>query len=456
MIEMKIIDKILKKFHFKIAFFQSLILILMPLIAAGVYAVESTSPQIRVALLNQDPNPARAGDTLELRLIVENVGGGSVENVQVEALQEYPFTVIDAHALQNLGKLYGYQTDKNYFNIGYKLKVDKDAVNGEHEIKVRYTTDGINWVTSSFSIDIKSKEFAQIIYLDKAKIEPGKETEMKFTITNIGNAPLQNLIFSWSEPNGVILPVYSDDTKYIKYLDIGKSVDLKFTVIADVNAKPGLYKLDLILNSESLRNFTINTIKTRAGVFVGGETDFDVAFSESTQGQTSLSVANTGNTPALSVSVRIPEQNSFRVTGSNSAIIGNLDKGDYTIVSFQINQGGMGNATGARMRQSSQNSQNQNQNFAGRSNNLKVVIDYTDTTGERRSIEKNLPIQFRTSSAGSASGSQNGQFQRARQTAFWQSKAFYAPVIIAILVLGFIIYRKKGWRLGLMEAVKKK
>ena len=421
--------------------FQILFLVLMMLSASGVYALESTYPQIRIAMLNQDPNPARAGDTVDIRLIVENVGGGSVENVQVEAVQEYPFTVIDGPSLQSLGKLYGYQTDKNYFNVGYRLRVDKDAVNGEHEFKVRYTTDGINWVSSSFSIDIRSKEFAQIIYLDKAKIEPGKETEMKFTITNIGNAPLQNLIFSWSEANGVILPVYSDDTKYIKYLDIGKSVELKFTVIADVNAKPGLYKLDLVLNSESLRNSTINTIKTRAGVFVGGETDFDVAFSESTQGQTSLSVANTGNTPALSVSVRIPEQGNFRVTGSNSAIIGNLDKGDYTIVSFQIIQGGMGNFTGSnRQRQSSQNAPNPN--FAGRSNILKVVIDYTDTTGERRSVEKNVSIQFRPSSTMSGNGAQNGQFQRAQQTTFWQSGTFYA-LIAAIAIIGFAVYIRK-------------
>jgi DNA polymerase III epsilon subunit-like protein len=78
---------------------------------------------------------------------------------------------------------------------------------------------------------------------------------------------------------------------------------------ADVNAKPGLYQLNLNLKTESLiGNASSSVISTKAGMFIGGETDFDVAFSESSAGQTSLSVANTGNNPAQSVSVKIPQQ----------------------------------------------------------------------------------------------------------------------------------------------------
>src|SRR3989338_4155126 len=417
------------------------ILLLIIFLAAvfAAHAVENEPSITKVTLLNQNPDPARAGEILELRLRVENTGGGVVENLEMEVLHNYPFTVADGQALQNLGTLYAYQTNKNYVNAQYRLKVDKDAVKGQHELKVRYRQNNEPWVTVSFNIDVTSKEFAQIIYVDKAKIEPGKETEMKFTITNIGNAPLQNMVFSWSEADGVILPVFSDDTKYIKYLDVGDSIELKYTVIADVNAQPGLYQLDLNLKYESLTNTTSTVIKTKAGVFVGGETDFDVAFSQSSQGQTSLSVANTGNNPAQSVSVRIPEQPNFRVAGSNSAIIGNLDKGDYTVVSFQIIQS-TGNFTGAsRQRQSSQNSQAPNlQNLASaRNNNLRVTIDYTDTTGERRSIEKNVEIQFRPDAASQTSANVGAN----SQTSIFSSWIFYI-VLIAVAGAGWY-FRKR-------------
>ncbi|MBI2652701.1 hypothetical protein HYX00_04515 [Candidatus Woesearchaeota archaeon] len=419
-----------------------------------VNAAESESPIIKVTLLNQDPTPARAGDTMELRLRVENIGGGTVQNLEIEVVQNYPFTVIDGPALQNLGTLYAYQTAKNYINAQYKLKIDKDAVKGKHELKVRYRQGKEEGITVSFNIDVTSKEFAQIIYVDKAKLEPGKETEMKFTITNIGSAPLQNLVFSWSESNGVILPVFSDDTKYIKYLDVGDSIELKYTVIADVNAKPGLYALDLNLKYEAT-NSTSTVIKTKAGVFVGGETDFDVAFSESTQGQTSLSVANTGNNPALSVSVRIPEQAGFRVTGSNSAIIGNLDKGDYTIVSFQIVSSGMANSSRQSGQRPSQQDMQRLRNQTGiGNNNLKVIIDYTDTTGERRSVEKNVPIQFRTASGENTQAMSH--LPTRQQTGWWQSKTFYVSAIIIVLGLGFVLYRKKEWRDRILNIVKRK
>ena len=406
------------------------------------HAVETTSPNVQVTFLNQDPSPASAGDIVSVRLKVENTGGGTANNVQLEMLNAYPFSVVDKSSLQELGTLYGYQTDKNYVTLEYKVKIDKDVVNGQHDLKLRYKYEGYDWITSTFNINVASKQFAQII-VDKAKLQPGTETDLKFIVTNTGNSPLQNLVFSWSEPNGAVLPVYSDNTKYIKYLDIGKSVDLDYKVIADVNAKPGLYKLNLNLKYESVQNSTSTSISTSAGVFIGGETDFDVAFSQSSQGQTSLSVANTGNNPAQSVSVRVPEQENFRIAGSNSAIIGNLDKGDYTVVSFQITQSGMGNFTSAnRQRQSSQNYQSstnaQNARTSTvRNNNLRVVIDYTDTTGERRSIEKNVSIQFRpdTTTGSTSTG------RSTASTSFFSSWTFYI-ILIAAIAAG-IYYRKK-------------
>lgn len=441
-----------------------LVLSLAILLLLTAVNAQIQSPIIKITLLNYDPSPARAGDTVELRLRVENTAGGVAENLELELVENFPFTVIDGDAIQNLGTLYEYQTAKNYINTKYRLRIDKDAVKGQHELKIRYRINRESWFEQSFNIDITSKEFAQIIYVDKAKLDPGKETEMTFTITNIGSAPLQNLIFSWSEADGIVLPVFSDDTKYIKYLEIGDSVELLYTVVADVNAQPGLYQLDLNLKYESLINTTSTVIKTKAGILVGGETDFEVSFSESSQGQTSLSVANIGNNPALSVSVKIPEQNSFRVLGSTSSIIGNLDKGDYTIVSFQIASRGDfgGDSTETRQVQRPPSQQHQvpviegrdgREGFSGGNNNLDVVIEYTDTTGQRRSIEKTVPIQFRA--GGTEGAGSSGQFQGGHQTGSSKT-GFVIILLIVVIGLGLYLFKKKEAREKVLHFFKRK
>ena len=66
-------------------FILSLLILLLVNI---VYAQYSESPTIKVTLLNYDPSPARAGDIVELRLRIENTGGGIAENLEVEILDD--------------------------------------------------------------------------------------------------------------------------------------------------------------------------------------------------------------------------------------------------------------------------------------------------------------------------------------------------------------------------------
>jgi hypothetical protein len=396
-------------------------------------AANSVSASLDVSLTGQNPDPARAGEMVELRFTVENTGGQPTNDLQFELLLQYPFMEIPGEEYsKTINAMKAYQQGADAVTIKYKVRVDKDAVKGNNEIKLRSTEkDSAISVIETFSIEVTGTEYAQIIYIDKSLVTPGEETPLKFTITNVGNSPLQNLVFSWSEENGAILPVYSDDTKYIKYIDVGESVDLEYTVVADINAEYGLYQLDLTLEFETEEGVS-EEMNTKAGIFIGGETDFDVTFSESSEGQTSLSISNTGNNPALSVTVRVPEQENFMVSGSTSSIIGNLDSGDYTIVSFQITQAGAW--AGGRM-----NGTTTGQTPSPQGNNLRVLIEYTDTTGVRHSLEKYVQIQFRSINTDTTT---NTGFRQ--RTNIWTT---YLPYIVlaVVIVAGIALFKKKEY-----------
>jgi len=418
---------------------------------AGVTDAAVGSPSsayLNVSLVSQTPDPARAGEMVELRFVIENTGGQATNDLKLELQPAYPFVEVPGEEyVKSVSALRAYQTGADAVPVKYKVRIDKDAIKGTNEIKLKVSETGSDVsIIKEYNIEITGSDNAQTIYLDKSLLTPGEETPLKFTITNAGSSPLQNLVFSWSETNGYILPVYSDNTKYVKYIDVGASADLDYTVVADVNADPGLYRLDLTLTYENDQGAS-QELTMKTGIFIGGETDFDVTFSESTSGTTSLSVANTGNNPALSVTVRIPTQQSYSVTGSASSIIGNLDKGDYTIVSFQISSA----AALGRMNRT------MDQAPAPQDNSLKVMIDYTDTTGKRHTLEKSVPIQFRSSDSTSATGAYGtyGTFNSSRQ----QSNAIanYLPyIIVVVAIAGGVCYWKRKYLLSRIGKIRKK
>jgi hypothetical protein len=425
------------------------------LIFPAVSAYVSNS-DLDVTLLSQYPDPERSGDVMEIRVSVQNNGEAYGENIIVEVVPEYPFSIVPGtEKRQEIRILPHWPVNANYQVLDFKVLVNKEAIDGSQELKVKYSTSGgQGWSKKTFLVDVTSKEFAEIIYIDKTKLIPGKETELVFTINNIGNAPLQNMVFSWSEPDHVVLPVNTDNTRYIKYLAPDDKIPLKYTVIASVNAVPDLYELTLNLEYD-VKDEDGSTVKevisTQAGVFVGGETDFDVAFSESSNGETSFSIANIGSNPAYSVSVIIPKQEGWRITGSNSRIIGNLNKGDYTIASFKlqpaVSETGEDRNDGTK----------KDKTFFQDSQTIKVQVVYTDTMGKRSTVEKEVQLDPQSLMGTEMNGEFSGKMGlRQKDPGFFSKYKWF--IIIIVIVLFVFIYKKykkrKNRNLGLFGFVK--
>ncbi len=345
-------------------------------------------------LTKQNPDYARPGEPVELTVSVQNVGNADLKDISVAVNPEYPFTKISGeNPVQEVSYLNARQDDDDAAVLKFKLMTDANASAGTYDIDITTTAkesgSSSNTITTTKTIqlEVKGKEYAQVVTINKANIDIAKEEPLEFIITNTGTSPIKNMVISWKDPKGVILPVYSDNTKYIKYLDPGQSVTVSYSVMADVNAVPGLYTLDVGLNYEDYES-SERSINTTAGMFVGGETDFDVSFSESDAGGTSLSVANVGNNMAYSVKVSIPDQDGYKVSGSSSTIVGNLEKGDYTIASFKIESTGDSGAEGtAPTTRSCKSRKEEKINFCFmNANPLKVQIEYTDAKGERITV----------------------------------------------------------------------
>jgi hypothetical protein len=401
------------------------------------------SSSLQVNLTNQNPDTARPGEPVELTVSVQNVGSNDLKDITVTVNPEYPFTNITGESLEkDISYLNARQDDDEGGVLKFKLLTDSDASAGTYDVDIVTTyksgsgsSSTTYTTTKTIQIEVRGKEYAQIVTIDKANIDIAKEETLEFIVTNTGTSPLKNMVISWRDPEGVILPVYSDNTKYIKYLDAGESVTIVYNVMADVNADPGLYTLDISLTMEDYES-NEKTINTTAGVFVGGETDFDVSFSESDEGEISLSVANVGNNIAYSVKVSVPDQDNYEVSGSSSTIVGNLEKGDYTIASFNItnpldteeSEGGSGASNTLKA-----SAEGGNLTAASVENNpLKVQIEYTDAKGQRITVDKEVELEITSGVSEQEDGGASSGVS---------SYLLYIAVIV--LAGGAFVYRKK-------------
>ncbi|MCC7574508.1 COG1361 S-layer family protein [Candidatus Woesearchaeota archaeon] len=370
----------------------------------------SDSTLIRVSLINHDPDPARNGEIVEVRLGVQNLGAKDSNPVILEFLDSYPFSII-GDSVKEVGIIKGYQGSSNDMKIiKFDLLVDKNAPAKTYDLKFLIHEEYSNVIhQTAVKIDVSSKEVAEIIYIDKTHLVPGRQETLTFTINNLGNAPINDVVFSWINDDKIILPIGGDNTRNIRTIGIGESIDLSYDVMADSGAVAGLYELSLNLKFSDLL-LGERELNTFAGIYVGGETDFYVSLNEVTTTQVVFTVANIGSNPARSVSVTIPQQQGWIVTGPTSRIIGNLNPGDYTVANFNIQQASITSETKTaeetfskeeeiitNRQPGSKGGNNQIINSPegivetrSQSNTLKLLIEYTDTKGSRESVEQSI------------------------------------------------------------------
>lgn len=163
------------------------------------------------------------------------------------------------------------------------------------------------------------------------------------------------------------------------------------------------------------------------------KTSFDIVLQELNSDGVYIAIANIGKNSANAVTVRIPEQDDFKTGTISSSIVGNLASGDYTLVSFTITPK---SATTSSTPQSGQ----VKTNVPNEEKDLKVQIDYTDTSGVRRTSFGT--VKLNPSSLTSFS-STTGTTNKTQSNSAFKDIWFWGVVILLVFIIGKEIYRRK-------------
>jgi hypothetical protein len=222
---------------------------------------------LKVTIVETNPYPAKIGEYLNLTVQVENIGGDKADNVDIEVVPQYPFSLdSEANAVKNVGALNPGRTATKEFY----LFVDKNAQKGVRSIDIRTKTGKDSpWSEKSFDIRIGTETFdskgtveLKEVTSDPEVFMPGDRGTITVTLTNTASSPTVTIGGSDFDTNAriqaAVLRPLSDgivvlDAPYgdMGLLGPGDSIKLTFNVKVAEDAPEGTHNLELAIEGNS-------------------------------------------------------------------------------------------------------------------------------------------------------------------------------------------------------------
>ncbi len=381
------------------------------------------SPKISVSLASQDPDPVEPGKIVELSLKLENQGT-LADDVEFEIIPEYPFSLLPGEvALRNVGTLGTSQnTDRAVF-VKYKLRVDQNAVDGNHEIKVRYKTGAFESWNTIEDLTVKVQSHDAILSVEKIVttpdiIAPGSKTKLGISLKNYATSMLKDVkvtleVGESGDEGTPFSPLGSTNEKVISVIDAQSTLLLEFDLLADPDAKSKTYKVPLKIQYSDVINKNYSKTNTIALV-VGVEPDISVyidttsIYSSGSTGDLSIKIVNKGLTDVKFLNVNLEKGQGYRALSPYEVYIGNIDSDDYETADFKIN--------------------------VEKTNEKKIIlpltIEYKDANNQDYAKKMNLELPLYTSS-------------EAKKLGFVESgNKLWIFIVIAAVIIGFFAYRR--------------
>ena len=236
--------------------------------AMSMIPVSASATALRADIVQCDPNPAQIGQYVNVWIKIENIGNARAEDVSVELIPEYPFS-LDAgnDAVRNIGIL---STDR-HASLEYHLYVDENARPGTRSIKVQYQdNEGTAWTEETLDIWVGSGsdtfDSKGTIQLEQIKTEPevlmpGDEGTVTFTLKNTATQYSISFDGDVYDTNSRVrsatlvgtddIEVNSDPYHDTGILGPGDTVDLTYNIKVDDTARDGTKHLEFIVVGSS-------------------------------------------------------------------------------------------------------------------------------------------------------------------------------------------------------------
>jgi len=317
----------------------------------AAYAINTVEgSNIKVTLINQEPDPVNPGEIVNLRLRIENYGSSKTGDLIFEIVPEYPFSMYKGSSVRNIGSLESLQRDNQGVILLYKLKVDEDAVEREETIDIRYKEESDlsnRWIyVEDFPVRIRTRDIVisvESIISTPDPIPPGKEAVVALKIKNNADSLVRDIVVKIDTTSTSVpfAPIKSTTEKNLYQLDANEETTVRFNLIVEPNADGDVYKIPLNISyaDETGTSYTkddVISLKVASTPDILAIIDSTEVYSKKKSGEVVIRIVNRGLTNIKLLTAKLESNDDFEVLSQEEVYIGNIDSDDYETVEFTL------------------------------------------------------------------------------------------------------------------------
>ena len=285
----------------------------------------SEGSNVDITLINQDPATAQPGEYVDLKFKISNQGQSPAEDTSVELVESFPFSLDpDVSGNRELGDMRGAAIGDDSYIVEYRVRVDENAVESENEISLKYTTGDDDFsVTRDF--DISVDDVGTDFELSAGKVSA---SSIPVNLDNIGDKSAESVHVVLPDQSGINKE--GVETQVVGSMDSGENKEVDFAV-SNISVGSS-YRFEIHytdgngVRRELVRNIDIGTIPVNP---------VQVTVQSANPSETTFAVSNTGGEQISSVITQLQDEN-VNVSGSRTQVLGNLNSGDYTLATFDL------------------------------------------------------------------------------------------------------------------------
>jgi|ETNmetMinimDraft_2_1059921.scaffolds.fasta_scaffold23594_2 hypothetical protein len=339
------------KSYMKILMVFVLVLMLGSIVSAYSKGTITELANVKVTLINQDPDPIEPGRVVDVKWKVENIGGDAANDFVFKVEPKYPFSLYGDDAEKDLGTVNGRQLGDEGVIVRYQLLVDENSPDGYSEVPVMFKfknqagdRDWMKFDDDTFTIKIQSP--AAILNIrdvktNPAKVAPGEKTRLSISLENAESSSIENIKIKLNLDDVPFSPIGGSNQKSILTLNPEQTKIISFDLTASATASSQVHKIPVKIEySDRLRsNYSQDSV---VSILVNQEPTWYATIESSsvyvpkTKGDVSVKFVNNGPVDIKFLNTILTESKDYIVLSTREQYVGNIDSDDYETTDFKL------------------------------------------------------------------------------------------------------------------------